>query len=148
MTTSRRELLAYLVATGLTARAQDTGGVQETVIVPGKRPLILHNDRPEDLETPTSYFTSWLTPNDVFFVRQHLPRPKVDEATYKLAVQGRVKKQVQLTTADLRRLPQQTVPATLECTGNARGLFRPRVAGVQWMRGAIGERRMDRASPA
>lgn len=30
------------------------------------------------------------------------------------------------------------VPATWECTGNSHGLFRPRVPGVQWMRGAIG----------
>ena len=37
--------------------------------------MILHNDRPEDLETPVRYFDSWVTPIDAFFVRQHLPRP-------------------------------------------------------------------------
>ena len=47
-------------------------------------------------------------------------------------------KEIQLTIADLRKLPQYTVPATLECTGDGRGFFRPRVPGVQWMRGAIG----------
>jgi DMSO/TMAO reductase YedYZ molybdopterin-dependent catalytic subunit len=129
---SRREMLAYLMAAGTLARGQDL------VTIPGKRPMILHNDRPEDLETPTSYFTSWLTPNDIFFVRQHLPRPKVEESAYRLALTGRVSKELQLTTAELRKLPQYTVPATLECTGNGRGLFRPRLAGVQWMRGAIG----------
>ncbi|HZS57048.1 MAG TPA: sulfite oxidase [Bryobacteraceae bacterium] len=129
---NRRELLAGIVA----ATAVATG--QDLITTPGKRPLILHNDRPEDLETPPSYFTTWLTPNDVFFVRQHLPRPTVAEATYRLAIDGKVSKQIELTTADLRKLPQQTVAATLECTGNGRGLYRPRVAGVQWMRGAIG----------
>lgn len=108
------------------------------VTIPGKRSLILHNDRPEDLETPASYFDSWLTPNDAFFVRQHLPRPKVEESTYRLALTGKVSKELQLTTADLLKLSQHTVPATLECTGNARGFFRPRVPGIQWMRGAIG----------
>ncbi len=129
---SRRELLAYIVAGAAVAKGQDV------VNVPGKRPLILHNDRPEDLETPTSYFTSWLTPNDIFFVRQHLPRPKVEESAYRVALGGRVSKELQLSTADLRKLPQYTIAATLECTGNGRGFYRPRVPGVQWMRGAIG----------
>jgi DMSO/TMAO reductase YedYZ molybdopterin-dependent catalytic subunit len=43
-----------------------------------------------------------------------------------------------LTLADLRKLPQYTVPAVLECTGNARSFFSPRVPGVPWGRGAIG----------
>ncbi len=129
---SRREVLAGIVA------ATTLAGAEDVVTIPGKRPLIVHNDRPEDLETPPSYFTSWITPNDIFFVRQHLPRPKVEQTTYRLSIAGRVSKNIQLTAADLRKLPQYTVPATLECTGNGRGLFRPRVPGVQWMRGAIG----------
>ena len=39
---------------------------------------------------------------------------------------------------DLRKLPQYTVPAVLECTGNGRGFYRPRVPGIQWGRGAVG----------
>ena len=39
---------------------------------------------------------------------------------------------------DLRELPQYTIPAVLECTGNARSFFSPRVPGIQWGRGAIG----------
>ncbi len=128
---TRRDWLFYLAAAGL-------AGAQNTVTIPGKRPLIVHNDRPEDLETPARYYDTWITPNDVFFVRQHIPRPTVQEATYRLSLAGRVSKELQLTTADLRKLPQHTVAATLECTGDGRGLFRPRVPGVQWMRGAIG----------
>lgn len=100
--------------------------------------MLVHNDWPEDLETPLSNFNTWLTPNDVFFVRQHLPRPRVDEATYRLTLNGRVNRPLGLPIADLRKLPMYSVPATLECTGNARGFFRPRVPGVQWGRGAIG----------
>src|SRR5947209_17619885 len=101
--------------------------------------MILHNDRPEDLETPLRYFDSYLTPNDVFFVRQHLPRPAaIDPAQYRLTVNGMVSKPVQLTLADLEKLPQHTVPATLECTGNGRAFYTPKVPGVQWGRGAVG----------
>src|SRR6188768_4250625 len=40
----------------------------------GKRPMIVHSDRPEDLESLPEYLSTWITPNDSFFVRQHLPR--------------------------------------------------------------------------
>ena len=100
--------------------------------------MILHNDFPEDLEMPNEYFDQWLTPNDKFFVRQHLPRPTVDVASFKLPVTGMVSKQLELKLEDLRKLPQHKVVATLECTGNGRGFFRPRVPGIQWMRGGIG----------
>ena len=107
--------------------------------IPGKRPMILHNDRPEDLETPVRYFDSWLTPNDAFFVRQHLPRPAaIDPAAYRLTVNGMVSKPLELSLADLQKLPQTTVVATIECTGNGRGFYTPKVPGIQWGRGAIG----------
>ena len=89
--------------------------------------MILHNDRPEDLETPLRYFDSYLTPNDVFFVRQHLPRPAaIDAAQYRLTVNGMVSKPVELTLADLQKLPQHTLPAVIECTGNGRGVLHVR----------------------
>jgi DMSO/TMAO reductase YedYZ molybdopterin-dependent catalytic subunit len=129
---NRREVLASIFAATTVMQAQDV------VTIPGKRPMILHNDRPEDLETPLDYFTQWLTPNDAFFVRQHLPRPEVRETDFRLSVAGRTNREIQLSVADLRKLPQFTVPAVLECTGNGRGFYRPRVPGIQWGRGAVG----------
>jgi len=135
MTPNRRELLATFLA----AAALRTATADDAVTVPGKRPLILQNDRPEDLETPVRYFDSWTTPTDAFYVRQHLPRPpRIDRGAYRLTINGRVSKTVELTLIDLERLPQITVPATLECAGNGRAFFRPAVPGIQWTRGAIG----------
>src|SRR5712691_4805240 len=98
MTLNRREIFAALMAaTAVRGRAAD-----DPVSIPGKRPMILHNDRPEDLETPLRYFDSWVTPIDAFFVRQHLPRPAaIDPAAYKLTINGMVSKTAQLTLADL-----------------------------------------------
>jgi DMSO/TMAO reductase YedYZ molybdopterin-dependent catalytic subunit len=96
---SRRELLACLFALPAIAQAQDL------VTIPSKRPMLLHNDRPEDLETPANYFDTWLTPNDAFFVRQHLPRPQIEEANFRVSLEGRVSKQLELKVADLRNLP-------------------------------------------
>src|ERR1035438_9336604 len=120
MQTNRRQILAALLAT---AAARQIKGADTPAIL-GKRPMILHNDRPEDLETPVKYFDSWLTPVDGFFVRQPLPRPPaIDAAAYRLNITGLVSKQLQVTLDDLERLPQHTVPATLECTGNGRAFF-------------------------
>jgi len=113
-------------------------GQDGPVTIPGKRPMIVHNDRPEDLEKPLRYFDSWITPADAFFVRHHLPRKPIDPAAYRLVVDGMVSKRQELTLADLQKLPQQTVAATIECTGNGRGFFTPKVPGIQWGRGAIG----------
>jgi sulfite oxidase len=136
VTPNRREIFAALLATGA---ARALFAADDTVAIPGKRPMILHNDRPEDLETPVRYFDSWLTPNDAFFVRQHLPRPAaIDPAAYRLTVNGMVSKPLELTLADLQKLPQTTVPATIECTGNGRSFYTPKVPGIQWGRGAIG----------
>ena len=130
--TSRRQAMASVLAVAAMAQAQ------EIVTIPGKRPMIVHNDRPEDLETPVNYFDQWLTPNDVFFVRQHIPRPAVREADYQLTIGGRTSREIKLSLKELRGLPQYTVPAVLECTGNGRGFYQPRVPGVQWGRGAVG----------
>src|SRR5579872_5900416 len=129
---NRRQLLATAFAAMAAARAQ------EEPAIPGKRPLILHNDRPEDLETPSKDLETWVTPNDAFFVRQHLPRPTVDTASWRLKVNGLVGKELSLSVDDLRKLPQHKVVATIECTGNGRDFYRPRVPGIQWKRGAIG----------
>jgi DMSO/TMAO reductase YedYZ molybdopterin-dependent catalytic subunit len=135
---NRRQLLtSALGALGVAAQLKaQTASTQPAVA--GKSPMILHNDFPEDLEMPSEYFDKWITPNDKFFVRQHIPRPEVDLAAFKLTIDGMVAKTSELTLEDLRKLPQHKVVATLECTGNGRGFFRPRVPGIQWGRGAIG----------
>jgi DMSO/TMAO reductase YedYZ molybdopterin-dependent catalytic subunit len=135
MQANRRQLFATFLATAAARKLRAADGVT----IPGKRSLILHNDRPEDLETPVQYLNTWITPVDAFFVRQHLPRPApIDPAAYRLTINGMVSRQSQLTMADLQKLPQQTVPATLECTGNGRAFFTPKLPGIQWGRGAVG----------
>lgn len=114
------------------------GWAQAPLSFAGKRSLLVHNDFPEDLETPVEAFDSWITPNDTFFVRQHLPRPKVDAASYRLKVSGMVSTPLELSLDDLKKMPQVKVPATLECAGNGRSYFRPKMPGLQWTKGAIG----------
>src|SRR3954451_4942938 len=135
MQANRRQIFAALLASAAIRRAKGADG---TAFL-GKRPMILHNDRPEGLETPVKYFDSWVTPVDAFFVRQHLPRPAaIDPAAYRVNLTGLVSKSREVSLADLQKLPQHTVPATLECTGNGRAFFSPKLPGIQWGRGAVG----------
>jgi len=100
--------------------------------------MIVHNDFPEDLESLPEYLSTWITPNDAFFVRQHLPRPRTSAETHKVEVGGLAANKLSLSIADLRKLPQVSVPAVLECAGNGRSYFRPKMPGLQWTKGAIG----------
>lgn len=111
------------------------------VSVPHKVPLILLTDRPVQLETPRSYFLSALTPTSAFFVRWHLATHPVvvDLHTYRLQVEGHVKKPLTLSLAELcQRFPSSRVVAVNQCSGNSRSRFAPRVAGSQWGNGAMG----------
>ncbi len=104
-----------------------------------KPDLIVRNERPLDLETPVSVFTEEFTPNDLFFVRSHFGAPAIDAANWTFRVEGLVEKPLELSMAELRKLGSSSAPAVLQCAGNGRSLFVPRVAGAQWARGAVGQ---------
>ena len=103
--------------------------------------LIVRSARPQDLETPPHLLDSWITPNELFYVRSHFYTPSIDEAAWRLVVDGDVDTPLTLTLADIRRAPSTTMVVTLECAGNGRAFFEPPVAGVQWEKGAVGTAR-------
>ena len=107
---------------------------------PEKIPLTLVTDRPLQLETPLRYFSTDITPNDAFYVRTHLAGfpTRIDTATYRVNVGGQVDKPVSLSLDDIRKLPAVEITAVNQCSGNSRSSFKPRVAGVQWGNGAMG----------
>lgn len=100
--------------------------------------LIVQTRRPENLATPLEWFDRLITPNPVFFVRSHFGPPSLDTGR-KLRVEGLVGRPLELGPADLASLPQVTITAVLQCAGNGRALHAPRVPGVQWGHGAMGQ---------
>jgi sulfite oxidase len=56
-------------------------------------------------------------------------------------VDGEVLRPLRLTLAELKQLPSSTVTCVLECSGNGRSLYRPRIPGVPWGHGAVGNAR-------
>jgi DMSO/TMAO reductase YedYZ molybdopterin-dependent catalytic subunit/glyoxylase-like metal-dependent hydrolase (beta-lactamase superfamily II)/rhodanese-related sulfurtransferase len=84
--------------------------------------LVIWNDEPLNAETPLDLLCdSALTPNEVFFVRNHGPIPAVDPFTYRLTVRGLVGEPLTLSLADLRqRFEHVTLVAIVSCAGNRR----------------------------
>src|SRR5204862_2631300 len=80
----------------------------------------------------------WVTPNRLFFVRNHFPAPQLERAGWRLRVGGLVERPLELSFDDLQTMPQRSVFATVECAGNGRSFLQERQPGVQWGAGAIG----------
>jgi sulfite oxidase len=139
---SRRDFLstALLSSAALTLGHLAWPQAGEAVsLTPGKEKLIIRSLRYYDLETPVTLLNSWITPVDLFYVRNHMSEPTTfDPDAYRLAVTGEVQHPLSLTLADLKKLSTATVTNTLECAGNGRAFYQPHVPGVQWQRGAVG----------
>jgi DMSO/TMAO reductase YedYZ molybdopterin-dependent catalytic subunit len=95
-------------------------------------------ETPENSETPLAGVRSWVTPNRLFFVRNHFAVPAADLENWKLRVEGCVAQPAEWTWEELNSLPERSVFATVECAGNGRSFLQPHVHGVQWGAGAIG----------
>jgi DMSO/TMAO reductase YedYZ molybdopterin-dependent catalytic subunit len=93
---------------------------------------------PQNLATPKELFSSLITPNEQFFVRSHFGAPALDRAR-SLAIEGLVTNKLSLELADLKALPETSVTAVLQCSGNGRSFHTPRVPGVQWNHGAMSQ---------
>jgi DMSO/TMAO reductase YedYZ molybdopterin-dependent catalytic subunit len=103
--------------------------------------MIVRSANPEDFEMPLSGFDTWITPAERFFVRTHIYRPKVELPAWRLRVDGLVERELTLDMDGLKKLPRAEHVAVLECAGNGRSFYEPRVAGSQWRYGAVGNAR-------
>lgn len=93
---------------------------------------------PENSETPLDTVHGWVTPNRLFFVRNHFPVPQIDLPSWKLRIEGCVDRPMELSWEQLCSLQQHSVFATVECAGNGRSFLHEQQPGVQWGAGAIG----------
>ena len=104
--------------------------------------LIVNQQKPFNAETPLSILgDSFLTPQDLMYVRSHLPVPDVDPAEYKLEIEGLGCKNINLSLEDLKtKFPKTTIVATIQCGGNRRLEMKSRknLKGLNWRGGAIG----------
>lgn len=119
--------------------AGDAGG-QPATWAKDPSPFVRHGT---NLETNLEDVHGLITPNDLFFVRNHAPTPRIDPERYALTVEGAgVRDDLRLSLDDLKALPRRTLIAYLECAGNWRGFSREATgrtaSGSQWGTGAVG----------
>lgn len=156
---SRRELLqrgavgSLLLAGGGTGRAVAAGAPAPTPPLVPTGPIVKPLPPEWFIPIGTNAEMRWeamqgqgyLTPNERFFVRNHTATPLIDARTWRLRIFGsglRRPEGVELTYAELRRLPSRTVTAFIECAGNGRSFFASQqgtpASGSQWKLGAVG----------
>lgn len=110
--------------------------------------LVVQAAKPFNAETPLRVLAEqeYLTPNDKFFVRNHLPVPSgslIDPSTYALEiVKGEDEDPVKLTLKDLQdetRFKRKKICAIIQCSGNRREDQNSvaQVEGLTWYTGAI-----------
>jgi len=101
-----------------------------------KESLIIRSEVPADFETPIPLLDrQWLTPNDLHFIRCHLPIPRVDLNTWNLTIDGEVQQPLKLEMQDIHRFRETNQTVTLECSGNGRVYSDPPVPGCSGRRG-------------
>jgi DMSO/TMAO reductase YedYZ molybdopterin-dependent catalytic subunit len=94
------------------------------VLLPGALSLVrraLASAEPQNLSFPLQGIEGSITPPDLFFVREHFSEPSLSLDSWRLKVEGRVARPLELSLADLIEAPSRKLEAVLECAGNAAG---------------------------
>jgi sulfite oxidase len=131
---SRREFL----------RSIGTGSLSIGLLSPGLlagKKLIVRSASPLNAEPALEKLVeSWVTPVESFYIRSHAATPRLDQAPFRLSVDGLVDRPLRLSVDELvERFPIVGEQATLTCAGNRRNEFSgKKIGGVQWGGGAIG----------
>ncbi|HZW03255.1 MAG TPA: molybdopterin-dependent oxidoreductase [Anaerolineaceae bacterium] len=96
-----------------------------------------------NLETRLENMRGWITPGELWFVRNNAPAsPRIDAEGYRLQVEGDgVANPVEFSLDELRLMPQRSVPTAIECAGNMRNLFDlimgQTAEGGEWITGGV-----------
>ncbi|MCJ1377681.1 hypothetical protein MMC17_000777 [Xylographa soralifera] len=121
-----------------------TDGIDDPFINdPARDPrLQTHTDKPRNAETPASELSDFVTPNQLFYVRNHLWVPQLDKNSYTLVVELSDGEEKTYSLDDLKfKFKQFKITSTLQCSGNRRKHMtdgaRP-TNGLPWEQGAIG----------
>lgn len=105
--------------------------------------LLVHSTNPFNAEPPlTALREHFITPRELFYVRNHGNIPEIDPKAYRLVVNGMVERELELSLDTLLNdFPKRTVMATLQCAGNRRKELIAIAATpgeTPWEAGAIG----------
>lgn len=105
--------------------------------------FINHTHEPVNAEAPLHHLRqNFITPLDLFYIRNHGDVPQIDLDSFQLQVNGLVQEELQFTLGSLKDIfSETTVVAALQCAGNRREQLidvAPVPGEVPWKNGAIG----------
>jgi len=78
-------------------------------------------DPPATIGLDPSLVDDWLTPSELFFVREHFPVPEITPADWTLSITGAVERPYSIRYEELLQLPRRDLAVTFECAGNPPG---------------------------
>ncbi|GAE34485.1 sulfite oxidase [Halalkalibacter akibai] len=96
-----------------------------------------HSLTPENKETPISFVQTDVTSAKFFYLRNHFSYPSFTYQNHWLSISGLVDIPMLFSMQDIRKLPSKKIKVVLECAGNKRSLFQPKVFGEQWEKGGM-----------
>jgi sulfite oxidase len=136
-------LSALAAAGGLAQRAlaqtaappvDPPGTVPNPQVLAQKMPRFsVHSARPLTGSVPAEYHDFDVTPTDRMFIRNNLLTPDLDASKHVLRVRGLVERPLEISLADLKKMPSFTTQAMVECAGSGRSAFEPRASGTPWL---------------
>ena len=100
----RRRLLLLAGAAALLPAAARKAASPSATIPASRRRMLQVNGYASDAETPLDALTTYITPNDMFFVRHHWNPAYQDATRWALTVDGDVDRPQRLTLADLKKM--------------------------------------------
>lgn len=131
-------LLLSTTAIGQSAKEKDPKG--ENPLSWKHTDMIVHNERPWNIETPPHLLDDAVTPIEKMFVRNNGLLPAdLDAADWTLTIEGEGVNQSKTYTLDelKSRFRHYTYSLVLECGGNGREEINPPATGNQWGFGAV-----------
>ena len=104
--------------------------------------LKFHSYTPCNAESPSNYIMdNWLTPNELWYIRNHNPVPKINEKNYCLSIEGIGIKNNKCIKLDefKKTCKKHNIISTIQCGGNRRGEYNKieKTSGTSWKGGAI-----------
>nr|XP_031843225.1 probable sulfite oxidase, mitochondrial [Nomia melanderi] len=103
--------------------------------------LKVNGSKPFCAEPPSSLLVeSFITPIDLFYVRNHLPVPEIDLKTYSIELAVEETTQRCLSFEDIKKYPKYTITTAIMCGGNRRSEMAQEkpLKGLSWGIGAVG----------
>ena len=85
-----------------------------------------------------------ITPTGGHYLLNHFDVPLLDADKHELSFCGAFANPYTLTLAEIKALPEVTMPITMECAGNGRTGLSPRSYSMPWTYEAVGTSKVDR----